>query len=90
MLGICCTPGYWEKPEANAKTFVDGRWMKTGDVGLVDDEGFVHITGRIKEIVIRGGENIYPGDIEKVAFDIEGVHRWWSSASLIKPWARNW
>lgn len=74
MYGICVTPGYWEKPEANDKTFVDGRWMKTGDVGMVDDEGFVHITGRIKEIVIRGGENIYPGEIEQAAYTLEKVH----------------
>ena len=44
-----------KNPEANEKTFVDGRWMKTGDVGYIDEEGFIHITGRIKEIVIRGG-----------------------------------
>jgi long-chain acyl-CoA synthetase len=74
LYGICCTPGYWEKPEANQQTFVDGRWLKTGDLGMVDDDGFVHITGRIKEIVIRGGENIYPGEIERAAFEIENVH----------------
>ena len=72
--GICVTQGYWEKPEANASTFVDGRWMKSGDVGLVDDDGFVHITGRIKEIVIRGGENIYPGEIEYAAYEFDPVH----------------
>lgn len=74
MYGITCTPGYWQKPEANEKTFVDGRWMKSGDIGFVDDENFVHITGRIKEIVIRGGENIFPGEIEQVAYDLDPVH----------------
>lgn len=74
LYGVTCTPGYWEKPEANASTFVDGRWMKSGDVGYVDEEGFLHITGRIKEIVIRGGENIYPGEIESVAYAMDGVH----------------
>jgi long-chain acyl-CoA synthetase len=74
FYGICVTPGYWEKPEANEKTFVDGRWMKTGDVGMVDEDGFVHITGRIKEIVIRGGENIYPGEIEHAAYEMDEVH----------------
>lgn len=74
LHGITCTPGYWEKPEANDKTFVDGRWMKSGDVGYVDDEGFIYITGRIKEIVIRGGENIYPGEIEHAAYKLEAVH----------------
>jgi long-chain acyl-CoA synthetase len=74
MYGITCTPGYWHKPDANAATFVDGRWMKSGDVGFVDADGFVHITGRIKEIVIRGGENIYPGEIEAAAYELEAVH----------------
>lgn len=74
FYGICVTPGYWEKPEANEKTFVDGRWMKSGDVGMVDADGFVHITGRIKEIVIRGGENIYPGEIEHAAYEMDEVH----------------
>jgi long-chain acyl-CoA synthetase len=74
MYGITCTPGYWEKPEANAAIFSDGRWMKSGDVGYVDEEGFIHITGRIKEIVIRGGENIYPGEIESIVYELDEVH----------------
>ena len=74
MYGITCTPGYWQKPDANKATFDEGRWMKSGDIGYVDDENFVHITGRIKEIVIRGGENIYPGEIEQVAYDLDPVH----------------
>ena len=74
LSGITCTPGYWEKPEANESTFVDEHWMKSGDVGYVDNEGFLHITGRIKEIVIRGGENIYPGEIESAAFGMDEVH----------------
>jgi long-chain acyl-CoA synthetase len=74
FYGICCTPGYWEKPEANAATFDDQRWMKSGDVGFVDGDGFIHITGRIKEIVIRGGENIYPGEIEQAAYEMDPVH----------------
>lgn len=70
---ICSTPGYWEKPEANAKTFMEHRWMKTGDVGLLDEDHYVHITGRIKELVIRGGENIYPGEIENIAYEYDGI-----------------
>jgi acyl-CoA synthetase (AMP-forming)/AMP-acid ligase II len=69
MRGITCTPGYWEKPEANADTFTADGWMKTGDVGMLDEEGYLYITGRIKEIVIRGGENIYPGEIEQAAYE---------------------
>ena len=74
LYGVCVTPGYWEQPEANEKAFADGHWLKTGDVGMVDEDGFVHITGRIKEIVIRGGENIYPGEIEQAAYKVENVH----------------
>jgi long-chain acyl-CoA synthetase len=73
MYSITCTPGYFEKPEANAATFNEQRWMKSGDVGMIDEDGFLHITGRIKEIVIRGGENIYPGEIENAAYELDAV-----------------
>ena len=68
LRSVVCTPGYWEKPEANAQLFTQDGWMHTGDVGLIDADGFLHITGRTKELVIRGGENIYPGEIEDVAY----------------------
>ncbi|HEX5006903.1 MAG TPA: class I adenylate-forming enzyme family protein, partial [Hyphomonadaceae bacterium] len=55
---------YWRRPDANAKEFVDGDWFKTGDVAYVDDEGFVFIVDRIKDLVIRGGENIGCGAVE--------------------------
>ncbi len=73
MRGICITTGYWEKPEANAATFDADGWMKTGDVGMLDEDGFLHITGRIKELVIRGGENIFPGEIEQAAYELPAV-----------------
>jgi long-chain acyl-CoA synthetase len=73
IYSVCCTPGYWQKPEANAQTFDDERWMKTGDIGQVDEDGFLHITGRLKEIVIRGGENIYPGEIEQAVYELQQV-----------------
>lgn len=73
VYSITCTPGYWQKDEANATTFNGGRWMKTGDLGRIDEDGFLHITGRIKEIVIRGGENIYPGEIEQAVYQLPQV-----------------
>lgn len=73
IFSVCCTPGYWQKPDANADTFDQQRWMKTGDIGRVDDDGFLHITGRLKEIVIRGGENIYPGEIEQAVYEVPEV-----------------
>jgi long-chain acyl-CoA synthetase len=55
---------YWRRPDANAKEFVDGDWFRTGDVAWIDDEGFVFIVDRIKDLVIRGGENIGCGAVE--------------------------
>ncbi len=63
IRGASIMRGYWNRPEANAETFVDG-WMRTGDVAYVDDEGFVYIVDRIKDLVIRGGENIGCGSVE--------------------------
>ena len=56
--------GYWEEPDKTAEAVQDG-WMRTGDIGVMDEEGFVEITGRIKDMVIRGGENIYPREVEE-------------------------
>ncbi|WP_134774328.1 AMP-binding protein [Ornithinimicrobium flavum] len=56
--------GYWEDPERTVEVLQDG-WMATGDIGVMDEDGFVEITGRIKDMVIRGGENIYPREVEE-------------------------
>lgn len=56
--------GYWNEPEKTAEVLVDG-WMHTGDLAVMDEAGYVQITGRIKDMVIRGGENIYPREIEE-------------------------
>ncbi|MDH5373158.1 MAG: AMP-binding protein, partial [Acidimicrobiia bacterium] len=63
LSGPNVIPGYWNRPEANENSFVDG-WFRTGDVGYVDEEGFVYITDRAKDMVIRGGENIYCVEVE--------------------------
>ncbi|WP_020664462.1 AMP-binding protein [Amycolatopsis benzoatilytica] len=60
--------GYWEEPEKTAEAIDAARWMHTGDLAVMDDEGYVNITGRIKDMVIRGGENIYPREIEEFLY----------------------
>lgn len=56
--------GYYEMPEATAHAFTADGWLRTGDLGVMDDRGYVRITGRLKDMIIRGGENIYPVEIE--------------------------
>ncbi|MFE3456493.1 AMP-binding protein [Nocardiopsis aegyptia] len=57
--------GYWDEPDRTAEAIDRARWMHTGDLAVMDDDGYVAITGRIKDMVIRGGENIYPREIEE-------------------------
>jgi fatty-acyl-CoA synthase len=59
--------GYWEAPDKTAEAIEDG-WMHTGDIGVMHDDGYVEITGRIKDMVIRGGENVYPREIEEFLY----------------------
>lgn len=63
VRGASVIRGYWQRPDANAETFVD-RWLRTGDVAYLDDDGFLYIVDRIKDLVIRGGENIGCGAVE--------------------------
>jgi fatty-acyl-CoA synthase len=60
--------GYWNEPDKTAEVIDRGRWMHTGDLAVMDEDGYVGITGRIKDMVIRGGENIYPREIEEVLY----------------------
>lgn len=60
--------GYWNEPEKTAEAIDSARWMHTGDLATMDDDGYVAITGRIKDMVIRGGENIYPREIEEFLY----------------------
>ncbi|MFO0348700.1 MAG: class I adenylate-forming enzyme family protein, partial [Alphaproteobacteria bacterium] len=63
---------YWNKPEATAETFIDG-WVKTGDLAKIDEEGFVYIVDRAKDMLIRGGENIYCVEVENALYDHPAV-----------------
>ena len=58
--------GYFEQPDATAATIIDDGWLKTGDVGTMDARGYIRVTGRLSDMIIRGGENLYPAEIEAV------------------------
>jgi fatty-acyl-CoA synthase len=60
--------GYWDQPDKTAEAIDAARWMHTGDLAVMDDEGYLNITGRIKDMVIRGGENVYPREIEEFLY----------------------
>jgi long-chain acyl-CoA synthetase len=65
-------PGYWNRPEANAETFTDG-WVHTGDIATADDEGFVSIVDRAKDVIIRGGENVSSLEVEAALYEHPAV-----------------
>lgn len=60
--------GYWGNPEATAEAIDAGRWMHTGDLAVMDVDGYVNIVGRVKDLIIRGGENVYPREIEEFLY----------------------
>jgi len=68
----CMLNGYYHRPDATKKAFLDG-WYLTGDFGYLA-EGEVYVTGRKKDLIIVGGKNIYPQDLEQLAMDVAGVH----------------
>ena len=76
---------YWNRPEATAETIVDG-WLHTGDVARMDEDGFVYIEDRIKDMIISGGENVYPAEIEKVL----QTHPQISEAAVIGQPSETW
>jgi len=70
--GACITPGYWRRPDANESAFEDG-WFKSGDIGRMDDEGYIYIEDRIKDMYISGGENVYPAEIENILYEMDAI-----------------
>jgi long-chain acyl-CoA synthetase len=66
MRGPIVMPGYWNRPDASRAALTAEGWLRTGDLGVLDSEGYLTLTGRSKEIIIRGGENVYPVEIESV------------------------
>ena len=75
---LCCRgynvmKGYYKKPEATAEVIDSEGWLHSGDLGIKDSEGYFKVTGRIKDMIIRGGENIYPREIEEFLYEMEGI-----------------
>ena len=75
---ICCRgylvmKGYYKNPEATAEVIDKNGWLHSGDLGIKDENGYYRITGRIKDMIIRGGENIYPREIEEFLYRLEGI-----------------
>jgi acyl-CoA synthetase (AMP-forming)/AMP-acid ligase II len=64
--------GYWNDPEATAAAIVDG-WYRTGDLATVDEDGYVFVKDRLKDMFISGGENVYPAEVENALLDVPGV-----------------
>src|SRR4051812_34076483 len=73
VMGPNVFPGYWRNPEATALAFTDDGWLRTGDVAEADDEGYYRIKGRLKDMYISGGENVYPAEVEAVLHEHANV-----------------
>jgi acyl-CoA synthetase (AMP-forming)/AMP-acid ligase II len=72
IRGDCVMKGYWNRPEATAAAIRDG-WMMTGDAGYQDADGYFHVHDRMKDMIITGGENVYPAEVENALFGAPGV-----------------
>jgi fatty-acyl-CoA synthase len=79
MTGELCTRGYsvmlgyWEDPGSTRQAIDAGRWMHTGDLATMDGDGYVNIVGRIKDMILRGGENIYPREVEEFLYTVSEI-----------------
>lgn len=73
VRGPNVTPGYWANQKATDAAFDAENWFHSGDLGCLDDEGFLYIVDRIKDMVITGGENVYPAEVERVLVEYPGV-----------------
>jgi fatty-acyl-CoA synthase len=73
VRGPNVTPGYWNDPAATRDAFVDGGWLRSGDIARVDAGGHFHIVDRVKDMFISGGENVYPAEVESAVFEHPAV-----------------
>jgi fatty-acyl-CoA synthase len=67
------SPGYWNRPDATAATRTPDGWFKTGDAGRFDEDGFLYLVDRIKDMYISGGENVYPAEVEATIAELSGI-----------------
>ncbi|MEP6950528.1 MAG: hypothetical protein ABI863_14685 [Ginsengibacter sp.] len=71
--GYSVMPGYWNNAKATAEAIDQSRWMHTGVLAVMDHEGYINIVGRIKDMIVRGGENIYPREVEEFLYTYEAI-----------------
>jgi acyl-CoA synthetase (AMP-forming)/AMP-acid ligase II len=86
VRGFSVMKQYFDMPEQTAKTIDADGWLHTGDLGCMDDDGYMRITGRLKDMIIRGGENIFPREIE----DVLATHPAVGEAAVIGVPDREW
>lgn len=75
ISGLGLTPGYFRNPQATAAVMKPGGWYASGDIGYLDPDGALHVVGRLKELIIRSGFNVYPGEVEHVLCTFPGIRR---------------
>jgi long-chain acyl-CoA synthetase len=65
--------GYWNQPEETARQLLDGGWLRTGDLVRIDDDGYVYLVDRLKEVIVTGGFKVYPSEVEDHLRGLEGI-----------------
>lgn len=73
VRGANVMKGYWKKPEETKKVLTEDGWLHTGDLAYMDDDNYIYIVDRTKDLIIMNGENIYPGEVEDCIYEVEGV-----------------
>ena len=73
VRGYNVMQGYFDMPEATAEAITEQGWMRTGDIGVMDERGYIRITDRLKDMYIMNGENVYPAEVENVIHSLDGV-----------------
>jgi fatty-acyl-CoA synthase len=86
LKGPSVTPGYWNQPEATAKAFDEAGWFRSGDLCYLDEDGFLFLVDRLKDMFISGGENVYPTEVENVIAELDLV----SEAAIIAVPDEQW